>query len=126
MRQSDVFVFPSIRELGAGVVVEAMACGMCCVAVDYGGPGELLAGGRGVKIPIAPREALTLGFVKAMEELAAAPDRARELGERGRKYALETLTWDVKALRTLDVYRWVTSGQGTRPEPYAEEGLHAA
>jgi glycosyltransferase involved in cell wall biosynthesis len=130
MRKSDVFVFPSIRELGAGVVVEAMACGLCCVTADYGGPAELLAGGRGVKIPIAPREPLTRGFTRALEELARAPERARELGERGRKYALETLTWDVKARHTLDVYRWVMSGQGPRPAPYAEQsdtsGLHAA
>ncbi len=27
MREADAFVFPSVRELGAGVVIEAMACG---------------------------------------------------------------------------------------------------
>lgn len=138
MRQSDVFVFPSIRELGAGVVAEAMASGLCCVAADYGGPAELLDNGRGVKIPIAPREQLTAGFVTALEELAAAPERVREIGERGRKYALEMLTWDVKARLTVDIYRWVVSGQGQRPAPYEERppapparasdggGLHAA
>ena len=38
MRESDIFAFPSIRELGAGVVVEAMACGLACVVVNYGAP----------------------------------------------------------------------------------------
>ncbi|WP_438992224.1 glycosyltransferase, partial [Lentibacter sp.] len=31
MRSCDGFIFPSIRELGAGVIIEAMACGMHCL-----------------------------------------------------------------------------------------------
>src|SRR6185436_14557924 len=77
MRQSDVFVFPSIRELGAGVVAEAMASGLCCAAVDYGGPAELLANGRGVKVPLGPPEALTRDFTPALEQLAAAPEQVK-------------------------------------------------
>jgi glycosyltransferase involved in cell wall biosynthesis len=130
MRQSDVFVFPSIRELGAGVVVEAMASGLCCVAADYGGPADLLAGGRGIKVPLGPRERLAEDFTRELEKVAAAPSLARDYGERGRQYALANLTWDVKAQRTLDVYRWaVEGGKGLPPAPYAEPieaGRHAA
>lgn len=121
MRQSDVFIFPSIRELGAGVVAEAMASGLCCVAADYGGPAELLAEGRGVKIPVAPREELTAAFTRALEDLAAAPERVRAIGESGRRYALENLTWDQKALRTVEIYRWVI-GRGCRPAPFERPG----
>ena len=42
MRSSDILAFPSIRELGAGVVVEAMATGLPSIVVDYGGPGGLI------------------------------------------------------------------------------------
>ena len=130
MRQSDVFVFPSIRELGAGVIAEAMASGLCCVAVDYGGPAELLANGRGIKIAVSPREQLTAAFQSELEKLAGAPELAQLYGERGRRYALENLTWDIKAQRTIDIYRWVIGGQqGSPPAPYAdhrEAGRHAA
>jgi glycosyltransferase involved in cell wall biosynthesis len=126
MRQSDVFVFPSIRELGAGVVAEAMASGLCCVAADYGGPSELLANGRGVKVAMAPRERLTEGFQRELERLAAAPELARVYGERGRQYALANLTWDVKAQRTLEIYRWVMAGRGRPPAPFSEEPEAAA
>jgi glycosyltransferase involved in cell wall biosynthesis len=133
MRQSDVFVFPSIRELGAGVVVEAMASGLCCVAADYGGPADLLAGGRGVKVPLGPRQRLMEDFTRELEKVAASPDLARDYGERGRQYALANLTWDVKAQRTLDIYRWAVEGsKGRPPAPYADPiepsgtGRHAA
>jgi glycosyltransferase involved in cell wall biosynthesis len=120
MRESDVFVFPSIRELGAGVVVEAMASGLCCVAADYGGPAELLAGDRGVKVPLGPRERLVGDFTRELEAIARQPERAREYGRRGRSWALANLTWDVKARHTVDIYRWCQTRQGQPPAPYAE------
>jgi glycosyltransferase involved in cell wall biosynthesis len=125
-----VFVFPSIRELGAGVVVEAMASGLCCVAADYGGPADLLADGRGVKVPLGPKNRLAEDFTRELEKVAENPGLAREYGERGRQYALANLTWDVKAQRTVDIYRWaVEGGKGRPPAPYAEPweaGRHAA
>jgi len=118
MRQSDVFVFPSIRELGAGVVAEAMASGLCCVAVDYGGPAELLANGRGVKVPLAAREPLTRGFTQALEQLAAAPEQVRAYGEKARSYALSMLTWDVKAQFLVDLYERVVEGRALPQLPF--------
>lgn len=116
MRQSDVFVFPSIRELGAGVVAEAMASGLCCAAVDYGGPAELLANGRGVKVPLAAPEPLTRGFIQALEQLAASPEQVHACGEKARSYALSMLTWDVKAQFMIDLYQRAVE---RRPMPHA-------
>ncbi len=128
MRQSDVFVFPSIRELGAGVVAEAMASGLCCAAVDYGGPAELLANGRGVKVPLGSRQALTRDFTLALERLADNPDEVRSMGESARSYALSMLTWDVKAQLTLDIYQRVLEGQRLPGAPFEprEAQKHAA
>lgn len=36
-RQADVFCFPSIRESGGTVVLEAMACGLPCIIANNGG-----------------------------------------------------------------------------------------
>ena len=57
-RQAQAFVFPSLREFGGAVVLEAMASGLPPIVVDYGGPGELVSDECGIRLPMAPREEL--------------------------------------------------------------------
>ena len=111
MRQSDIFAFPSIRELGAGVVVEAMASGMACVVVDYGGPATLIGPERGVKVPLGTFDQLVDRFGEQLEALASNPDRALRLGQAAHQHATTYYTWDVKAQKTLEIYRWLCAAQ---------------
>lgn len=115
MRDADVFAFPSIRELGAGVVVEAMACGLPCVVVDYGGPGGLVSPEVGTKLPLGDKAALAVGFRRELERLAAdAPLRAA-LGEAAARHAVREYTWDAKARKVRQVYDWVLGRSATKP-----------
>ncbi len=116
MREADVFVFPSIRDLGAGAVAEAMACGLCCAVVDYGGPGGLIEPDRGVKVPMGTQAQITDNFLAALEALADDPQRVRRLGDAARAYALGHLTWDVKARKTIEIYRWAMGQREQRPD----------
>lgn len=116
MREAEVFCFPSIRELGAGVVVEAMACGMCCVVVDYGGPGGLIDEKRGVKVALGDKMQLVERFGREMEKLAADPARRRRLSGVAMAYALREYSWDAKARKTVEVYEWVLGRRKDKPE----------
>lgn len=110
MRESDCFVFPSIRELGAGVVIEAMASRMVLLVTDYGAPGDLCANGRGVRVPLRPLDALTRDYRAAMEAVVAEPGRHAPMVEAAERYAVENFTWAAKASRTEAIYRTVLSG----------------
>lgn len=116
MQQADIFAFPSIRELGAGVVVEAMACAMACVVVDYGGPATLIDSDRGVKVPMGNLDELVHRFSEELEALAANPARVAELGDRAYDHVMRLYTWEAKALKTLEVYDWVLDRTRARPD----------
>lgn len=111
MGEADIFAFPSIRELGAGVIVEAMACGLPCVVVDYGAPGTLVDSDRGVKVPMASAEILVQSFSRELENLVANPARVRQLGENARAYSLKEYAWDSRAAKIVDIYRAVTQSK---------------
>ena len=75
LADADVLAFPSIREFGGGVVLEAMAVGLVPVVVDYGGPGELVSADCGVAVPLGRPEELVRSLRGALESLAADPGK---------------------------------------------------
>lgn len=112
---SDVLGFPSIREFGGGVVIEAMALGLVPVVADYGGPNELVTEATGYRVPMGTRADLVARFRQVLGELAADPSGLRSMGQRARERVLKHFTWDAKARQMLDIYRWVC-GEGPKPD----------
>jgi len=115
MRSSDVFAFPSIRELGAGAVIEAMACGCVPVVVDYGGPGGLVDDTCGIRIPLGPKPELVDEFMRALEALATDRDRLRGLSGAGAERALVSYSWEAKARKMIQVYEWALGRRASPP-----------
>jgi len=112
MRDCNVFVFPSIRELGAGVVIESMACGQHMITVDYGAPGDLTGHGtRGDAVPMAPFAQLADGFRTAMEKAVTDRERSSEMAMAARDYAVELFPWAVKGERTAQIYDALLNGE---------------
>lgn len=102
--QADVFCFPSIREFGGAVVLEAMACGLPCIVADYGGIGEYVTPETGFKLPPTSREALTAGIVESLQILLHEPDRYTQLSQAAIQRAA-TFSWSNKAQQILKHYQ---------------------
>ncbi len=119
MRRCDGFIFPSIRELGAGVVIEAMACGMHCLVADYGAPGALAAEGRGDAVPIAPLEDMVAGFTARLEACVEDPAHMASCAARAKAYAENGYTWAQKGRHAEALYRAVLSGDDLRGFDFA-------
>jgi glycosyltransferase involved in cell wall biosynthesis len=99
--------FPSIREFGGGVVLEAMAMGLAPVVVDYAGPGELVTEDTGFKIPLGSRTEIVRVLGTTLERLAGDPAAVARVGARARRRVEALFTWDRKADQIAQVYDWV-------------------
>lgn len=100
-RNSDVFCFPSVREFGGAVVLEAMANALPCVVVDNGGIGEYVTEKTGFKISPVSREfvvkKMSLYITQLVNDHIMRHDMAYESLQRVREF-----TWDMKTRRIVD------------------------
>ena len=115
LAQSDVFAFPSVREFGGAVALEAMAVGCVPVVLDYGGPAELVTPQTGLLVPMGTRAQVIERFRAVLSDLAANPAHIEAKSRAAYRRAHEQFTWDAKARRCLDIYEWVLDK--SRPKP---------
>ena len=105
LRGAQVFAFPSLREFGGGVVVEAMACGLPPIVVNYGGPGEIASEECGICLPMAPRKELVDRLSEAMTTLLHDPERCRRMSSAGVEQVRRRFSWPKKAAQIVAIYR---------------------
>jgi glycosyltransferase involved in cell wall biosynthesis len=112
----SVLSFPSVREFGGGVVLEAMAMGLVPLIVDYAGPAELVAPDTAVTVPLADRDAIVAGFRAALARMAADPEGVARMGQTAQARVMERFTWAAKAGQVAQVYDWVLGRRPERPD----------
>ena len=105
MTASDVFLFPSLRDGGGAVVIEAMAAGKPVVCLDTGGPGTHINQECGFKItPVSPDSAAT-ELALALGQLYEDEALRISLGKAGRTRAESEYHWDRLGDRLMDIYQ---------------------
>ena len=115
MCRSQLLVFPSIREFGGAVVLEAMALGLVPVVIDYAGPGELVTDATGFKVTMGRRDAIVAGLRAAVAAICDRPGQIAALSQAARKRARTLFTWDAKAGQVLQIYDWVLGRRTEKP-----------
>ena len=117
------FLLPSRMEGLSVALLEAMAYGLPVIASDIPENRELVDECGGYLFRLDDAEDLR----RVMREVAAAPEAAREVGERARQRVRERFDWDRIARETATFYREVMAGSGRAPaaQPAAPEASTA-
>ena len=102
--QADIFCFPSVREFGGAVVLEAMACGLPCIVVNNGGIGEYVTEETGFKIEPVSKEYVTQELTRKIKILVKDETLRTKMSENSFKRVQE-FTWERKATQIMEVYR---------------------
>lgn len=103
-RNSDVFLFPSYREAGGIVVIEAMSYGLPLIVADRGGPAASVDESCGIKVePRDPAQYAT-DLAAAMSTLAGDPALRASLGAAARARTAELSLWDRRIETVEGVY----------------------
>ena len=105
---SDVFVLPSIIDKegnteGLGVVLlEALACGVPCVASRVGGITDIVQDGKNGFL-VEPENPAELAHRIAV--LIEDERLRKEMSEYGRRFVANNFTWKAKALELYRIYQ---------------------
>lgn len=102
---ANLLTFPSIREFGGGVVLEAMALGVVPMVVDYAGPGELVTAETGFAIPLGTRQQIAARMEQALADVLRDPTRLTTMAAAARRMVQDHYTWDAKAAQIIAMYR---------------------
>jgi glycosyltransferase involved in cell wall biosynthesis len=104
LRGADVYILPSLVEGLSLSLLEAMSCGVACLATDAGADGEVLEEGAGIVLS-THRVATQLQTLLPM--LQDHPDVTALLGRKARQRALDRYTLSRNITRLEELYQQV-------------------
>jgi glycosyltransferase involved in cell wall biosynthesis len=114
---ADAFIFPSYREPGGTVVLEAMSFGLPMIVSDVGGPAYAVDEHCGYRVhPESPGQYAS-DLADAVRVLAQDPELRHELGHAARRRAEKAGLWDGKVQRLEAIYRSVVADRHCQPLP---------
>lgn len=109
-RRADVFVFPSYREPGGNVSLEAMSWGLPVIVCRVGGPGANVDDSCAISLDAHDPHQLAADCAAAMRLLVTEPERRRAMGEAGRHHVLDTHLWSQRVEQMSDLYSELAEG----------------
>ena len=111
MANGHVFLFPSLRDGGGAVVVEAMAMKTPVDCLDISGPGMHVTQESGIKISTTSPEQSIIDLATALERLYLDSGLLISMGDAARDRVEQIYHWDRVGERINDIYQVIFQSQ---------------
>lgn len=112
MAECHVFCLPSIRESGGAVLLEAMASGRPVIALDFGGPAEIVDDTVGRLLPMHSHEQVVDALAETLREVVSQPEIWKQRGLNGRQRVVSEYSWPAKIEAAKTLYQQVLTERG--------------
>ncbi|MBR8838963.1 MAG: glycosyltransferase family 4 protein [Stigonema ocellatum SAG 48.90 = DSM 106950] len=101
LQGADVFILPSIVEGLSLSLLEAMSCGLACLATDVGADGEVLSKGAGIILNTRTVRTQLRTLLPLFQD---HPELTTMLGQKARKRVLERYTLSTNITQLEELY----------------------
>lgn len=108
LARAHVFCLPSIRESGGAVLLEAMSAARPVLAVNYGGPAEIVNDRIGRLVCADGPDSVIGGLEQGLLDVIAQPEPWRDRGVEGRRQVLLQHTWQQRINAGINIYSQFT------------------
>lgn len=96
LEQSDIFLFPSLREGGSWSLMEAMAVGLPVICLNWAGMAITTDENCAIRLPVTNPDQMPKDMAAAIIKLIENPTLRKQMGEAGRKRIKEEFNWNIK------------------------------
>ena len=96
VEESDIFLFPSLREGGSWSLMEAMAIGLPVICLDWAGMSVTTDDSSAIRLPVTNPEQMPKDMAEAIIKLIENPELRMRIGHAARKRIRTVFNWESK------------------------------
>jgi glycosyltransferase involved in cell wall biosynthesis len=115
MHRSNVLIFPSFRDGGSFIVLDAMALGLPTIVNDLSGPYQTLGDEAGIVVRARTPQRMTEEIAMNLHRLQRDSSLGRRKSALLKQRAHECFTWEKNASDLFGVYMDVLERRTVRP-----------
>lgn len=96
LTQSDIYLFPSLREGGSWALMEAMAIGLPVICLNWSGMTVITDDASAIRLPVTNPEQMPKDMAQAIRKLIDHPELRHKMGVAARERIKNVFNWEAK------------------------------